>query len=154
MFLEEFIDFPNNYCVRHFGTLSVTRSAWPPQFNISTLSSCCNPNLVAFWLVGLEKNFWRHLLSPAFWPPSSHITGTSFVIPWTSQERNLAAKFQPDRPIGLAREVERGDGQTDRQTDTQTWTDGWTDRRMDGRMVHNDNTLSGIPISDKLIFHI
>ena len=50
------------------------------------------------------------------------MTGTSFAIPVTSQERNVAAKFQPDRPSGLAGEVEIGDGRT----------------------VRDDNTLSGI----------
>jgi len=56
------------------------------------------------------------------------VTGTSFAIPVTSHKRNVAAKFQPDRPSGLAREVEIGDG--------------W--------MVHDDITLSGIPIPDEL----
>ena len=34
----------------------------------------------------------------------------SVAIPVTSQERNFTAEFQPDRPNGLAREVEIGDG--------------------------------------------
>ena len=48
------------------------------------------------------------------------MTGTNFEIPVTSQERNVVAKIQPDRPSGLAEEVEKGDGRT----------------------VHNDNTNS------------
>ena len=40
------------------------------------------------------------------------MTGTSFAIPVTSQERNFAAKFQPDRPSGLEGEVEIADGRT------------------------------------------
>ena len=47
----------------------------------------------------------------------SHVTGTSFAIPDTSQERNVAAKFQLDRPSGLAGEVEIGDGRMKGQTD-------------------------------------
>ena len=54
------------------------------------------------------------------------MTGTNFAIPFTSQERNVAAKFQPNRLCGLAGEIEMGDG--------------WT--------VHD--TLSGIPISYEL----
>ena len=54
-----------------------------------------------------------------------HVTGPSFAVPVTSQE-NVAAKFQPDRPSGLAGEVEKGDG----------WMDGWT--------VRDENTLSAI----------
>ena len=43
------------------------------------------------------------------------MTGTSFAIPVTRQERDIAAKFHPDRPGGLAGEVEKGDGWTDRR---------------------------------------
>ena len=50
------------------------------------------------------------------------MTGTSFDIRVSNQERNVAAKFQPDQLSSLARRVEIGDGQT----------------------VHDDNTLSGI----------
>ena len=64
----------------------------------------------------------------------------NFAIPATSQEQNNAAKFQPDRPSGLAGEVEI--------------RDGWTDGQPDGWTAHNDNTLSGIPILDKLIIMI
>ena len=53
----------------------------------------------------------------------------TFAIPVTSQERNLAAKFQLDWPSGLDGEVKIGDGRTE----------------------HDDNTFSGIPIPDKLI---
>ena len=60
------------------------------------------------------------------------MTRTSFEIPVTSQQWNFAAKFQQDRPSGLAGEVDIGDGLTDGQT------------------VHDDDTLSGIPITDKL----
>ena len=56
----------------------------------------------------------------------------SFAIPVASQEQNIAAKFQPDRPSGLATEFKIGD------------------RHTDGRTVHDDNTLSGIPIPDNL----
>ena len=56
----------------------------------------------------------------------SHVTGMSFLIPVTSQERNVAAKFQLDWPSGLAGEVEKGDGRT----------------------VRDDNTLSGMYIPD------
>ena len=45
------------------------------------------------------------------------MTGASFGIPVTSQEMNVAAKFQLNRPSGLAREVEIGDGRTDGQTE-------------------------------------
>ena len=44
------------------------------------------------------------------------MTGTNFEIPVTSQERNVAAKFQPVKPI----------------------------METDGRPVRDDNTLSGI----------
>ena len=37
------------------------------------------------------------------------MTKTSFAFPGTSQERDGAAKFQPDRPSGLAGEVVKGD---------------------------------------------
>ena len=37
----------------------------------------------------------------------------SFGISVNSQERNVAAKFQPDWPSGLARDVEIGDGWMD-----------------------------------------
>ena len=50
----------------------------------------------------------------------------SFAIPVTCLERNVAAKFQLDRPSGLAGQVEKGDGQ------------------IDGQTVRDDNTLSGI----------
>ena len=40
------------------------------------------------------------------------MTGTSVAIPVTSQERNVAANFWPDRPSGLTEEVEKGDGRT------------------------------------------
>ena len=50
----------------------------------------------------------------------------SFAIPVTSEERNGAAKFQPDQLGSLAGEVEKGDG----------WTDGWT--------TCDDNTFSGM----------
>ena len=40
------------------------------------------------------------------------MTGTSFAIPVTSQERNHAVEFKPDRQSNLA-EVEIGDGQMD-----------------------------------------
>ena len=60
------------------------------------------------------------------------MTGTSFAISVTNQERNIAAKFQLDRPSGLAGEVKIGDGRKD----------GW-------RMMRDDNTLSGISIPDK-----
>ena len=43
----------------------------------------------------------------------SHVTGTTFAIPGASQERNVATQFQPDRPSGLAGEVEIGDGRMD-----------------------------------------
>ena len=63
------------------------------------------------------------------------MTVTSFAIPITSQERKVAAKFQSDRPNSLAGEVEIRDGRTD------------------GRMMRDDNTLSGIKIPDKLIIN-
>ena len=50
------------------------------------------------------------------------MTGRSFAIPVSSKAGNVTAKFQPDRPSGLAGEVEIGDGRT----------------------VRDDNTLSGI----------
>ena len=56
---------------------------------------------------------------------------TIFSIP-VSQEQNLAAKFHSDWPGSLAGEIEMGDG--------------W--------IVHDDDTLSGIPIPDKLKINI
>ena len=41
-----------------------------------------------------------------------HVTRTSFAIPVTSHERNIASKFQPDRTCGLAGEVKKGEGRT------------------------------------------
>ena len=52
----------------------------------------------------------------------NHVTRTSFVVPVTSQERNVAAKFQLDRSSGLAGEVEKGDGRTVRDDNPYiTW---------------------------------
>ena len=41
------------------------------------------------------------------------MTGTSFAIPVTSQERKVAAKIKIDQLSGLAREVKKGDGWID-----------------------------------------
>ena len=48
------------------------------------------------------------------------MTRMNFAIPVNNQEWSIVAKFQPDWPSGLAREVEMGDG----QMDTDQWTDG------------------------------
>ena len=48
----------------------------------------------------------------------SDVTGTSFAIPFSSQEWNAAVKFLLDQPSGLAREVKIGDGRLD------GWADG------------------------------
>ena len=93
-------------------------------------------------LIGVsgEEDFWKNLLSWPFWSTESHVTRSSFAIPITSQEQNVAAKFQLDRPGGLAREVEIGDRRTN----------GWTD----GQTVHDGNTSHGIAIPDKLIIKL
>ena len=48
------------------------------------------------------------------------MNGTSFAIPVTRQERNVAAKFQLDWHSGLAAEVKIVDGRTDGRTDGLT----------------------------------
>ena len=48
----------------------------------------------------------------------TYVKSCDFAIPATCQERNVAAKFQPDWPSGLAGEVEIGDGRTDGQSTT------------------------------------
>ena len=49
------------------------------------------------------------------------MTGTSFAIPVTSQERNVAAKFQRDQPSGLAGDVEIADERTVRDNNYLIW---------------------------------
>ena len=57
--------------------------------------------------MALEKKIFEEIYLAGHF--DCHVTGTSFAIPVTSQEMNVAAKFQPDRPSSLAGEVEKVD---------------------------------------------
>ena len=70
--------------------------------------------------MGLEKKIFEEIYEVGHFDILSHVTGTSFAIPVTSQERNIAAKFQPDQPSGLAGEVEIGDGWMARDDNTSS----------------------------------
>ena len=99
------------------------------RHGLHNLTSGSCPNVVTEVWYYTDWCIWRRIGEGfCHFDPLSQVTRTSFTIPIPSQERNIVAKFQLDRHGGLAGKVEIGDR----------------------RMVHDDNTLSEIPIPDKL----